>query len=86
MFVRQVGRARGSPMNIAGKYNRGKLSNFLYKAFCNMSEQSSCDRGALIVVEGCDRAGKTTQCRLLDKNLSLESSVKLMKYPGKARF
>lgn len=27
-------------------------------------------RGALIVVEGCDRAGKTTQCKRLGKAVS----------------
>lgn len=25
------------------------------------------NRGALIVLEGCDRAGKTTQCKLIGK-------------------
>lgn len=25
-------------------------------------------RGALIVLEGCDRSGKTTQCKQLGKN------------------
>lgn len=26
------------------------------------------NRGALIVLEGCDRAGKTTQCKKLGEN------------------
>lgn len=51
-----------------------------------MSEQPAKDRGALIVIEGCDRSGKSTQCRLLDKNLGLLHDVKLMKYPGQTHF
>lgn len=41
-------------------------------------------RGALIVLEGCDRSGKTTQCNLLEKNLTADgSSVRLMKFPDR---
>lgn len=41
-------------------------------------------RGALIVLEGCDRSGKTTQCSLLQKNLS-EQGIKVMtlKFPDR---
>ena len=40
-------------------------------------------RGALIVFEGCDRVGKSTQCRkLVEKLLGSGGSVKLMKFPG----
>jgi hypothetical protein len=41
-------------------------------------------RGALIVFEGCDRSGKTTQCDKLVKALS-QDGVKsdLMKFPGR---
>ena len=40
-------------------------------------------RGALIVLEGCDRAGKSTQCRRLVEAL-LEKGVRahLLKFPG----
>ena len=41
-------------------------------------------RGALIVFEGCDRSGKTTQCNLLLKSLKEKGhSVQLLKFPGK---
>lgn len=30
-------------------------------------------RGALIVLEGCDRSGKTTQCKQLGKSFDLEN-------------
>lgn len=41
-------------------------------------------RGLLIVVEGCDRAGKSSQCELLVKHLT-DQGVKtvLMKYPDR---
>ena len=40
-------------------------------------------RGALIVLEGLDRAGKSSQCRLLhDKLHSLGIPVRLIKFPG----
>lgn len=52
--------------------------------FSTMLEQVNRERGALIIVEGCDRSGKTTQCHLLNKNLSQEFEVKSMKYPGKS--
>lgn len=41
-------------------------------------------RGALIVVEGLDRAGKSTQCRLLAENLEKAGhKVKHMRFPSK---
>ncbi|KAL4220118.1 hypothetical protein ACF0H5_020529 [Mactra antiquata] len=41
-------------------------------------------RGALIVFEGCDRSGKTTQCNLLAKNLTDKGeNVELMKFPDR---
>lgn len=40
-------------------------------------------RGALIVFEGCDRVGKSTQCRKLVEKLTKQGAVaKLMKFPG----
>lgn len=41
-------------------------------------------RGALIVVEGLDRAGKSSQCELLLRNLqTLGHHVKYIRFPGK---
>lgn len=41
------------------------------------------DRGALIVVEGLDRAGKTSQCQLLVEALKNHGrEVKYVKFPG----
>lgn len=40
-------------------------------------------RGALIVLEGCDRAGKSTQCRLLVEKLKDSGTpAELMVFPG----
>ena len=40
-------------------------------------------RGALIVFEGCDRVGKSTQCRkLVEKLTKRGAAAKLMKFPG----
>jgi dTMP kinase len=44
----------------------------------------SIKRGALIVFEGCDRAGKTTQCKKLVERLkSLNMKVKFMNFPNR---
>ena len=41
-------------------------------------------RGALIVIEGLDRAGKSTQCERLCQHLEQQGhSVKLLRFPGK---
>jgi dTMP kinase len=41
-------------------------------------------RGALIVLEGCDRSGKSTQCAsLVDYLKSKNIKSKLLKFPGK---
>jgi dTMP kinase len=41
-------------------------------------------RGALIVFEGCDRAGKTTQCkRLVERLLSQNIRAKFMNFPNR---
>jgi len=40
-------------------------------------------RGKLIVFEGLDRAGKTTQCQMLVEALQKEGqSVMFMRFPG----
>lgn len=44
---------------------------------------SGIKRGALIVFEGCDKAGKTTQCRkLVDKLRELGVTAQFMQFPG----
>lgn len=44
----------------------------------------SIKRGALIVFEGCDRAGKTTQCKTLVKRLQAQNkNVKFMNFPNR---
>ncbi|XP_065840738.1 thymidylate kinase-like [Oscarella lobularis] len=41
-------------------------------------------RGALIVLEGCDRSGKSTQCRKLAEGLkNAGKSVELMQFPNR---
>lgn len=47
------------------------------------SHQLKTPRGALIVLEGLDRAGKSSQCQLLhDKLHAMGIPVRLMKFPG----
>lgn len=44
----------------------------------------SIKRGALIVFEGCDRAGKTTQCiKLVERLKSQNLNVKFMNFPNR---
>lgn len=43
-----------------------------------------CERGRLIVVEGLDRSGKSTQCqRLVETLLATGSPAKLLKFPDR---
>jgi len=40
-------------------------------------------RGALVVLEGCDRSGKSTQCRMLKDTLTKQGvNVELFRFPG----
>lgn len=42
-------------------------------------------RGALIVFEGCDRAGKTTQCKKVVERLKNQNfSVKFVNFPNRS--
>ena len=44
---------------------------------------ASARRGALIVIEGLDRAGKSSQCEILRKYLEKqEIAVKYIRFPG----
>jgi len=46
-------------------------------------EERPIVRGALIVLEGLDRSGKTTQVGLLEKRfLEQGKNVKVMRFPG----
>lgn len=47
------------------------------------SQQTPTRRGALIVVEGLDRAGKSSQCEMLREYLSEQAhNVKYIRFPG----
>ena len=47
------------------------------------SDTMKTTRGALVVLEGLDRAGKSSQCKLLhDKLYGMGIPVRLMKFPG----
>lgn len=46
-----------------------------------------CGRGALVVLEGCDKAGKTTQAKLLYENMTKAGiPTRFMCFPGKIEF
>ena len=48
-----------------------------------MPGPSAITRGALVVVEGLDRSGKSTQCQRLSKYLAEQGQrVKYIKFPG----
>lgn len=45
----------------------------------------ACKRGALIVLEGMDKAGKTTQCKKLVQALQEKGQpAEMIRFPGKA--
>ena len=48
-----------------------------------VSMSASVSRGLLVVVEGLDRSGKSSQCHLLHDNLTKAGkSVRYFKFPG----
>lgn len=50
------------------------------------SDSPETRRGALIVIEGLDRAGKSSQCELLLRDLrDLGHQVKYIRFPGSLR-
>ena len=50
----------------------------------HLSRDSMAGRGALIVLEGCDRAGKSTQCKkLVQALIDSGKRAKLIAFPGK---
>ena len=53
----------------------------------NGVDRRICGRGALIVFEGCDRSGKSTQCGMLVEHLrSTGRCVEHFRFPGKISF
>jgi thymidylate kinase len=47
------------------------------------AQSQSTRRGALIVVEGLDRAGKSSQCEMLRESLSQQgNAVNYIRFPG----
>ncbi len=49
-------------------------------------DESAVARGALVVLEGLDRSGKTTQVKLLEQRfVELGRKVKVMRFPGTMR-
>lgn len=47
------------------------------------ADAAAVTRGALIVLEGLDRSGKTTQVKLLEQRfVELGKKVRLMRFPG----
>ena len=48
---------------------------------------SDAARGALVILEGLDRSGKTTQVKLLEQRfVELGKRVKVMRFPGRLFF
>ena len=57
--------------------------NDLATAAIASSSGASGARGALVVLEGLDRSGKTTQVKLLEQRFVEEGKpVKVMRFPG----
>lgn len=49
-----------------------------------VAPESAITRGALVILEGLDRSGKTTQVKLLEQRfVELGKKVKVMRFPGK---
>ena len=88
-------RHRDSPNRQCWNISGSVSANFRLNSFENMfksieknnSHQTTmpqATRGALIVIEGLDRAGKSTQCERLCQRLKQKGhSVKLLRFPGK---
>ena len=60
------------------------FSRFCARRFVTMGSTSTAStRGALIVFEGCDRSGKTTQCQQLVKSLNSDKiDAEYCRFPG----
>lgn len=83
------GKNKGQPYvnNAHFRFNLPHFSNFTKvesESQRFVSKMTDSGRGALIVLEGCDRSGKTTQCNRLFDNLMEEAAqVKLLKFPDR---
>lgn len=59
------------------------VDGVLPEAPASTAESSGAVRGALVVLEGMDRSGKTTQVKLLEQRfVELGKKVKVMRFPG----
>ncbi|CRL00243.1 CLUMA_CG013516, isoform A [Clunio marinus] len=65
-------------------FNLDECFCFLKLSFQYYNKNIMLKRGALIVFEGCDRAGKTTQCKKLVERLKNQNlNVKFMNFPNR---
>lgn len=83
VFINRITSALFSNVN---KLSAGKTITVVYRLLIMNGLQTTTfsRRGALIVFEGCDRSGKTTQCNMLLQTLQEKGhSVKLMKFPDR---
>lgn len=63
-----------------------RISSFITLVYQGQKQTFLMARGALILVEGLDRAGKTTQTTRLVEKLETIGPVELIKFPGKSPF
>lgn len=56
----------------------------IFYIFVSILKEKIMGRGALIVLEGCDKSGKSTQCKkLVDYLVSQSKKAELWRFPGK---
>lgn len=59
------------------------MQTFIFFPLFFFFERKIMNRGLMIVIEGCDRAGKSTQCeRLVNQLRQKGTAVELLKFPG----
>jgi dTMP kinase len=62
----------------------GPMDGVAATAENSAADGSAVARGALVILEGMDRSGKTTQVKLLEQRfVELGRKVKVMRFPGK---
>lgn len=77
-----MGRKRGATCRSADPFANPKPPTLSF----SYVKMASSGRGALIVIEGLDRAGKSSQCELLFEHLKSNGhKVKRMRFPGKLK-
>ena len=63
------------------------INDLAAAAIATSSTQGEHGRGALVVLEGLDRSGKTTQVKLLEQRfVEAGRKVKVMRFPGGSLF